>query len=243
MTISSETPGTIRYTLDGNEPDQSSPAYYEELIVPVSTTLKARVYPANTVWGPSDVEEKYFPEIDTSPIAVNDVLPDGSVIVLDRGSSYGEYGLFEGYPMRMSAGEDDGSVDSENWRYLIIDSNDTEMSIMWDGSGKMLNTIYEGYSGLYNTNLLIRDAITDNDLYVTYNAIKRRKETNLQWFIPSMKELEGINRHSNVDLINNYYWSSCEANSTSIWIRNPKTESVTTTYKTSREYLRLMRRI
>jgi hypothetical protein len=54
LTIRCTTPGaTIRYTLDGSEPTQSSPAYWYPIILGQSTTVKARAY--LTDWIPSQI--------------------------------------------------------------------------------------------------------------------------------------------------------------------------------------------
>lgn len=52
VTLSSSSPGPIRYTLDGTEPSVSSPVYNSPLSITSTTTLQARVIESDQVPGP-----------------------------------------------------------------------------------------------------------------------------------------------------------------------------------------------
>jgi hypothetical protein len=58
VTMSSSEGGEIRYTLDGSDPDASSPVYSAPVVVTSTTTVKARVYP--TSGDPSAVTTRLY---------------------------------------------------------------------------------------------------------------------------------------------------------------------------------------
>ena len=244
MKITSEIPGTIRYTTDGNEPTEASGAYTEELQIPEGSVLKARVYPEKSiVFEPSDVESINLPILSVTAFPKGTKLPDGSVIVLDRGSSYGEYGSFDGYPIRMSEGIDDGSVDNSFWRYLIIDSADYPDTLKW-GNNVELGTILVGYSGIYNTSLINENA-GGVPGFITYHTMQRRKETGFLWFIPSADEIIqaiGVEEEAGIE-IHNFYWTSCEASDRTAYREYFASDNLSPESKGSESFLRLFRRI
>ena len=61
-----------------------------------------------------------------APVTVPMQLSDGSVLFYDRGEQYGEYLLVDGEIERQSEGVDDGTYNSQNWRYLICDQHDLD---------------------------------------------------------------------------------------------------------------------
>ena len=180
--------------------------------------------------------------LEAVDIPVDTVLPDGSVIVLDRGSSYGEYGLFDGYPMRMSAGEDDGSIESENWRYLIADSKDAADGRTRWGSKVVVGTELIGYSGLYNTDLMHANLGAEEDTII-YFTMERRNETGFKWFIPSNDEFVQMVGHQVPGISTDWYWTSCEVNITTAYIYTIQGTSTQLNKAYFGALLRLMRRI
>lgn len=160
------------------------------------------------------------------PVTVPMALPDGSVLFFDRGTSYGEYEINDsGYPERIDGAVDDGSVESQNWRYLICDQADLgNIGKTWGPyTTEGLTDTAVGY-GLPNTNAMIAK-YGDDDTY-WWKLIKEKKDsTNLDWFMPSRDELDMV--YDNRTVItgqggdafktNTYYWSSSESASNSAW--------------------------
>lgn len=64
---------------------------------------------------------------------VGDVLSDGSILFYDRGSNYGNYLNAGEDIVRISDGDDDGTYNSQNWRYLICDARDLGGAKSWGG--------------------------------------------------------------------------------------------------------------
>lgn len=160
------------------------------------------------------------------PVTVPMALPDGSVLFYDRGTSYGEYKIGDsGYPERTDGAVDDGSAESQNWRYLICDQHDLD-----DGTKRWGPSNITGLTGttvrfgLPNTEAMIAN-YGDDDTYWWKFIKEKRDGTELNWFMPSKDELDLIYENRTVITdqggdafeTNTFYWSSSEANSDSAW--------------------------
>ena len=119
IAITCETEGAeIRYTLNGSDPSKSDTLYQNSFEINSSTLIKAKVFKEGM--RPSSISQR-----NLIPVIVPMVLPDNSILFYDRGEQYGSYSIGEdGYPVRLSSGEDDGSAESTYWRYLICDQDD-----------------------------------------------------------------------------------------------------------------------
>ena len=213
----------IMYTTDDSEPTESSNLYSDVFEVDSPVTIKARAFKEG--YEPSDIATKAY-----TPVTVPMALPDGSVLFYDRGSQYGEYHIDDtGYPVRLTAGADDSSATSNNWRYLICDQHDLDNdTFQWGPYGTnegMTDVKYEdmGY-GLPNTNAMIAKHATNTSYW--WRLIKEKRDnTGLDWFMPSKDELDMM--YDNRTVItgqggdafetDTYYWSSSEVNSTKAW--------------------------
>lgn len=189
------------------------------------------------------------------PVTVPMALPDGSVLFYDRGEAYGEYCIgADGYPKRLSSGEDDGSADSGNWRYLICDKSDLDGRKNWGPYGTLegiTNSVIG--AGLENTNHMIATYGSDNT-YFWYDILTQNKESGLIWFMPSDNELEMMyykrtdiaNMGGDVFKTDTYYWSSSEGtpnSSTFAAVLNFSDGSGARGGKNGYRYCRLVRRI
>ena len=159
----------------------------------------------------------YTPE-ETPPVTVPMALPDGSILFYDRGTSYGEYKINDtGYPERVDDAVDDGSAESQNWRYLICDQADLEGKKEWGPFD-----IDEGLTGtaigvgLPNTEAMIAK-YGDDDTYWWKLIKEKRDSTGLDWFISSKDELDMlydnrdvISLEGGVALQSTTYWTSSE---------------------------------
>lgn len=155
--------------------------------------------------------------LESSIIPTPTTLSDGSVIVYDRGEQYGEYNLTDGVLTRISEGEDSGSYDDINWRYLIVDNedllgNNSSSGNKYWGEEEITNYNKEdiGY-GLYYSNLLLEKYSTEEFLW--FNLNKRRETSNYNWFLPSNDEILLLytfrNEIPNLVTLNNTYYYSC----------------------------------
>ncbi|MFZ5552839.1 MAG: CotH kinase family protein [Bacteroidota bacterium] len=70
LTLSSSTPGTIRYTIDGSEPLTSSLLYSTSITIDSSQVIRARVYPSvpNTLPGQVVTKTYFINESSTMPV-------------------------------------------------------------------------------------------------------------------------------------------------------------------------------
>ena len=153
------------------------------------------------------------------PITVPMQLSDGSVLFYDRGEQYGEYLLVDGEIERQSEGVDDGTYNSQNWRYLICDSADLSELRQW-GTFE-INEGFDGTAvgyGLPNTEAMITK-YGSNSSYIWQLVQNKRNSTGgKKWFVPSKDELNIV--YQNKDTIvsagggsfSTYYcyWSSSE---------------------------------
>ena len=210
----------IMYTTDDSEPTESSNLYSDVFEVDSPVTIKARAFKEG--YEPSDIATKAY-----TPVTVPMALPDGSILFYDRGASYGEYHIGDdGYPVRLTAGADDSSATSNNWRYLICDQHDLDNGTLpWSsrGTSEGLTSTAVGY-GLPNTEAMI-SKYGDNDTYWWKLIKQKRDNTGLNWFMPSKDELDML--YDNKSVISSeggdafqtdtYYWSSSEYNSYGAW--------------------------
>ena len=256
ISITCETEGAdIRYTLDGSDPTEESTLYSGQFEVTPPVTIKARGYKEGLLVSDVASYEMKAPVPVTVPMA----LPDGSVLFYDRGTSYGEYKINDsGYPERIDGAVDDGSAESQNWRYLICDQHDlvnqanpTDKSFPWGASDTD-----EGLTGtsigvgLPNTESMIAK-YGDDDTYCWGHVKEKRDSAGLKWFMPSKDELDMM--YDNRTVITGqggdafktdiYYWSSSEYDSTYAWRQNFSLGNQNGSTKTSSNRCRLLRRI
>ena len=226
VSITCSTPDSIiRYTLDGNDPTETSTLYEGEFDVTPPVTVKARGFKEG--WIESDVAsyEVEAPPVPTVPMA----LPDGSVLFYDRGTSYGEYKINDsGYPKRLDGTVDDGSAESQNWRYLICDQHDLDNgTFQWgvDTTEGLTGTAIG--VGLPNTNAMIAKYATDASYW--WKLIKEKRDnTGLKWFMPSKDELNIVYQNKGIITQNGggdfstdtRYWSSSESNIDYAWYQD-----------------------
>ena len=191
----------------------------------------------------------------STDITVPMQLSDGSILFYDRGASYGEYRINDlGYPERIDGTIDDGSAESQNWRYLICDQHDLEGTRQWGpyGTNEGIPTLVNqpvGY-GLSNSNVMIAK-YADNDAYWWKLIKEKRDSTSLKWFMPSINELNAM--YNNREIITNTggdafqtdvaYWSSSEGGSDGAWIHYLSIDSRFRYAKNSSLPCHLLRRI
>lgn len=189
ITMSCETDGaTIRYTLDGSEPTETSLEYTGEFTVEPPVTIKARGYKDGMLAGEVTVKEVEAPPILVPTVGT--VLSDGSIVFYDRGEEYGDYQIVEGDIVRLSEGVDDESATSENWRFLICDSANLTPDRPWGPYLMNAGTPYVGFGyGLPNTETLLNRYGTSSS-YIWQLVQNRRTATGeKKWFVPSKDEL------------------------------------------------------
>ena len=183
-------------------------------------------------------------------------LPDGSILFYDRSASYGEYRInYSGYPERIDGAVDDGSAESQNWRYLICDQHDLDNGVFqWGPYGTdegMTNSKYTniGY-GLPNTNAMLAKYATNTSY--CWKLIKEKKDsTGLDWFMPSKDELDIV--YDNRTVItgqggdafktDTVYWSSSEYHRNTIWTQRFSNGYQGANGKDYSYHCRLLRRI
>lgn len=176
-------------------------------------------------------EEIVEESIALTPVELFDRLKDNDIIVYDRGAEYGNYGItMDNELIRLSEGTDDGTADSQNWRYLICEEYDLPhydsdvgnttideyyRGKTWGKRGVEIGgTFTDIGAGWANTNKVMETYPSETD-YMWYYINKHRTETGKQWFLPSKDELNIL--YENKDTIGNfsviesyYYWSSSE---------------------------------
>ena len=183
-------------------------------------------------------------------------LPDGSILFYDRGTAFGEYEINDsGYPERIDDAVDDGSAESQNWRYLICDQHDLDNGTKeWGPYGTdegMTNSKYTniGY-GLPNTNAMLAKYATNTSYW--WKLIKEKRDnTGLDWFMPSQKELDIV--YDNRTVItgqggdafktDTFYWSSSEYASNTAWRQDFSTGNQSNPGKNRTYHCRVLRRI
>lgn len=211
----------IRYTTDGTGITEQSPIYSSPFSAEYGTIIMAKGFKDGLA--PSDVAS-----LKVGALTVTDpsqilyaALTDG-VVFYDRGEEYGDYNLTDGVLTRISAGVDDETAESINWRYLIAQTEDLfaySEGIVW--STVLVSTGLKDHNygaGLPNTNSLISMYSNNSDL-IWSHVKNERLTTGKNWFIPSGSELGGmINNRDKISSENtwngNYYASSTEASST-----------------------------
>lgn len=194
--ISHSDEGEIRYTKNGNDPDETSSLYESPISAQNGEEIKARVYQGNN-FIPSDVASV---TIDTSSMEISEVdeIPDGAelqdgIICYDRGYTYGEYNLSNGKLTRLSPGIDDGSPDSDNWRFLVMAKQDLpgndhdEGNKIWGPNVKINITNNNFGYGKENTDKLLV-LYGDNSDYLWYQVKVFRELNGDKWFVPSSSE-------------------------------------------------------
>lgn len=196
VSMSSETENAvIRYTTDGNEPGETSPVYTEPLELAPGVTVKARAY-EDVYHEPSDLYSVTFPNelTPTENIPIGTTLYDGSIIFYDRGAEYGDYSLFADNLFKLSDSIDDGSYNSDNWRFLIswnpqkLVYCNKPVNISGDFNIRDSNIGY-GYQNTVNA----ITAYGKNTSLMWYD-IKQFRETNgSEWFVPTYREAKELN--------------------------------------------------
>lgn len=180
----------IRYTTNGVDPTETDTVYSVPFTVETGTTVKAKAWKDGMIASAVASAEAPEPLTPTS-VPLGSVLSDGSVVIYDRGSTYGDYNLTGGVLTRLSEGVDDESASSDNWRFLIADSADMEGNNGGTGDNKPwgLNVeedidagISGGNWGLPNTNTLIAK-YAESESYLWYQVKAKRDSTGLKWFV------------------------------------------------------------
>ena len=194
VTISSEDNAEIRYTNDGTDPDETDTLYESPVSASNGDTIKARAY-LNDATLPSDITSV---TIDTSHITKTESIPLGTeltdgYICYDRGDYYGDYNLSNGVLTRISSGEDDGSYNSGNWRFLVcakedLPGNDKDEGCKPVGNGASTNTPTAniGY-GPIDTEYYLNAFASNSDL-MWYQVHIYRQTHGDKWFVPSLYE-------------------------------------------------------
>ena len=138
----------------------------------------------------------------------------------------GEYKINDsGYPERTDGAVDDGSAESQNWRYLICDQADLDNGKKpWgyrDTSEGLDGTVIG--VGLPNTEAMIAKYGDDDTRW--WKLIKEKRDsTSFNWFMPSKDELDMMyddktvitSQGGDVFSTDAAYWSSSEYNSDSV---------------------------
>lgn len=223
MSIASETEGTtIRYTINGEDPNESSPVYSEPLELAAGTTLKAQAFDNSGVLAPSDISKVMlnFEDDITPNIPIGTELSDG-FIIYDRGEVYGSYILKNGILKKVSTTIESISPDSMDWRFLIAAKEDLKISGMGNSQSYSWSTSEEfkpfnteiGY-GWFNTEGMIdsfnyQQTFASN-LWVVLIQRRRNEGLDERWFVPSLSEIERV--YSAKEYIGNFadtnYWTS-----------------------------------
>ena len=130
-------------------------------------------------------------------------LSDGSILFYDRGEQYGEYLLVNDEVVRQSEGVDDGTYNSQNWRYLICDSANLSERREWGpyGTDEGMTDFEYRYlgHGLPNTDALF-SKYGSNSSYIWWLVQDKRNATGgKKWFVPSRDELDIV--YQNKDTI------------------------------------------
>lgn len=192
-------------------------------------------------------------EAPLASVTVPMALPDGSVLFYDRGTSYGEYKINDsGYPERVDGAVDDGSAESQNWRYLICDQHDpNDGTSRWGAygidTGLTDTAIGVGFS---NTDAMIAE-YGDNDKYWWKLIKEKRDSTALDWFMPSKDELDMMydnrtvitGQGGDVFQTDNPYYSSSEVSRNFVWHQNFSDGSQYENSKNNPCRCRLLRRV
>lgn len=188
----------IRYTTNGADPTESDTVYSTPFSVDAGVTVKAKAWKDGML--ESAVASGEAPEeLQPTSVPLGSTLSDGSVVIYDRGSSYGDYNLTDGVLMRLSEGADDESASSNNWRFIIADSADMAGNNGGIGenkafcpSGSLSQPVHTGMgSGLMNTSWFIEQYGTDES-YIWYQVQQKRTATNLNWFVPGYNDCYSV---------------------------------------------------
>ena len=209
MSIASETEGTtIRYTINGEDPNESSPVYSEPLELAAGTTLKAQAFSNIEIRKDSDIASITLVDPVATEISLGTVLADGSVITYDRGAEYGSYALIEGNLVRLDGNVDDESAPGNYWRYLIIDYQDFYRPLKWSNSNFAITTDSDIGYGLQITEDMIELEQNKEGTIIEY-VLKRRTD-GYKWFIPNGFEFTSTIRTSYAPRLNDErkYWQA-----------------------------------
>lgn len=253
MKITSEIPGTIRYTTDGNEPTESSEAYTDVIEVLGGTTIKAKIYPENEIlFTPSDVESVLLPE--SQDFAIGTTMSDGSVLFYDRGIEYGVYQIKDGELKRTDGAIDDLSPTSTNWRFLLTQTSVLKTSSDTVAKGKFYSLDATPQAkpdlgrGPANTSYMIG---LSSGLHYVWDYVNTHVANG--WFVGSYEEFEKLVEAVDSGLVLNIGESGQEVIWTSTEIEYRETSAYTYWYpanmigngidKEDREGILLFRRI
>lgn len=187
FSVTCETEGVnYKYSTDDSEPslvseDLNSSGRFR-IVSGSPMTIKIRAYKDGME--PSDIATCTY-----TPVTVPMALPDGSVLFYDRGSQYGEYKIEDdGYPVRCDGAVDDGTYNSQNWRYLICDKSDLDNK-QWGPSDVHEEELLD--IGIRDTDLMI-SRYSNNESYCWKLIKDKRDNTGFDWFMPSVTDCEKI---------------------------------------------------
>ena len=239
----------IRYTTDGTGITEQSPIYSSPFAAEDGTIIMAKGFKDGLT--PSDVAslEVGKPNTITDPSQILYAALTDGVVFYDRGEDYGDYNLTDGVLTRISAGMDDETKESTNWRYLIAQTSDlTDTAMSWCEASSVTGTTDSSIgAGLHNTNILVQRYGTNSDL-PWYHVLAERMSTGKNWFIPSYTEAKNLaevyDGIGDSDSWSSSYWTSTEYNSSEAYYVTISTGTISRTGKTNHIYnLRLIRRI
>ena len=138
-------------------------------------------------------------KLPETEIELGTELSDG-IIYYDRGDEYGKYNYDEetNTLTRIDYAVDDGSRDTDAWRFLIVAKENLvaqSEEISWGEFRPLSNqrpdwreTSYEIGSGLNNTSIMLGYYGTES-LYIWSKVKEKQDTTGEQWFVPSALEL------------------------------------------------------
>ena len=138
-------------------------------------------------------------KLPETKIELGTEISDG-IIYYDRGAEYGKYNYNEATKTltRIDYAVDDGSRDTDAWRFLIVAKENLvaqSEEISWGEFRPLSNqrpdwreTNYEIGSGLNNTSIMLNYYGTES-AYIWPKVKEEQDKTEQQWFVPSALEL------------------------------------------------------
>lgn len=192
--ITQEDGADIRYTDDGTDPDETDTLYESPISASNGDIIKARAY-LNENTFPSDItsvtiDTSFLPKTETIPLGTE--LEDG-YIIYDRGENLGDYNLLNGKLTRLSAGVDDGSYNSENWRFLICSKQDLPGNDEDENNkifGYILAALTQNLGYGFDNTVKMENLLSRYSDFIWYQVKIWREQYGEKWFVPSFGEVQ-----------------------------------------------------